>query len=188
MKKNNWKLWSSFLSSAGVFFVVAFAIMICIQNDFIGSTIQVFAHGGSAAVITGQVYGYDENSSTVKNSTFSTVIKNKNNDSWQIGDMVFAESAHGGAEPIVFDFSLENASGKEIFFSIANESVTENILYEYSINGSDFATVYDNKDAVISPKASKEFAIRLSVIDESISFTQSPIDFSIIIEDYVLNK
>jgi len=189
MKKSNWKVGASFLSSVVVFLLVAFTIMICIQNDFVGSTIQVFAHGGRGAVISGQVYGYDETLSSVENSSFSTTIKNKNNDNWQIGDMVFAPTSNGEAAPIYLEFTLENTSGKSIFFSIVNESDThENVLFEYSIEGKDFAETFNNRDAIISPMAEKTFVIRMSVIDASVSFSQSPIDFSIIVEDYVLNK
>ena len=188
MKKSNWKMWSSLLSSVAVFFVVGFAIMMCIQTNFIGSTIQVFAHGGRGALLSGAVYGYDETLSTVENSTFSTTIKNTNNDSWEIGEMVFAQNSEGGASAIYLEFSLENRSNKSIFFSIVNESEThENVLFEYAIDEAEFAESFDNKDSVIRPKAEKLFTIKMSVIDPSISFSQSPIDFSIIVEDYVLN-
>ena len=189
MKRSNWKLWSSFLSSAAVIVLVAFTIMICIQNDFVGSTIQVFAHGGRGAVISGQVYGYDETLSNVENSSFSTTIKNKRNDNWKIGDMVFAAAPEGGAAPIYLEFTLENTSGKSIFFAVENRSeANENVLFEYAIEENEFAETFKNSDAVISPNAEKTFVIRMSVIDDSISFSQSPIDFSIIVEDYVLNK
>ena len=189
MKKGNWKLWSSLLSSAFVIVLVAFTIMICVQNDFIGSTIQVFAHGGRGANLSGIVYGYDETLSTVENSSFSTTIKNGNGDTWQIGNMVFAANTTTGAEPIYFEFTLENTSNKSVFFSLTNESAqNDNILFEYAIEDNEFAETFNNSDSVISPRSSKTFSVKMSVIDESMSFSQSPIDFSIIVEDYVLNK
>ena len=61
------------------------------------------------------------------------------------------------------------------------------MAFDYSIEGGEFASNFDNEDTVIEIEATKLFTIRMSVIDASISFSQSPIDFTIQVEDYYLD-
>ena len=187
MKKSKWQIFSSLFSSCVILIMLAFSVKLFIQNGA-GSSLKVFATGSSGAIITATVENYDEELSNVKKKDYSTKLNGNRVRNWDIGDMVFGADESGSPRPIYIKIYLKNNCDHKIAFEFRNTTQNlNNVAFDYSIEGGEFASNFDNEDTVIEIEATKLFTIRMSVIDASISFSQSPIDFTIQVEDYYLD-
>lgn len=187
MRKSKWQIFGSLFSSCVILIMLAFSVKLFMQNGA-GSTLKVFAKGSSGAMITASVEGYDENLSNINKKEFSTKLNGKRVRNWDIGDMAFGADENGNPKPIYINIYLKNLCEHKIAFEFRNNSQNlDNMAFDYSIENGEFASNFDNEQTVIENEAVKLFTIRMSVIDASISFSQSPIDFTIQVEDYYLD-